>query len=253
MPLVSQTLGPDVIYPALRKAGITRLAGNTPSVDQSTELIRATNRILDSLNVKGHAIFGTRVEEFALSSSQITYTIGPGGDLNTLRPIFIKAANLVQPTNPPIYTEIQIFDSRDWSMQDITALPNSWVYALWYNSTMSITSPQGCGEIWLLGQPPSNYELQLFMPSALQSNFTAVTNDFIMPDGYVMAMVNLLALECEELYPHEAVISDGLRRSAAAAVQNVEIINTDMRRQSNDAGGISRTAVPWPAAWWNAH
>lgn len=246
------TLGTNIIDPALRKAGIKRLCGSGSSTDQNTEMILAVNRVLDLQNIRGHMIFGTRVEEFSLVADQISYTIGSGGDFNTVRPNWIKNANLVIPGDPPTYQTIPIYDSRDWSLEQITAMPGSWVYAIWYNAlAVEVSGP--CGRIYLLGQPPANYKLQLFTWNQMKSNFSAVSDGFVFPPGYEACIVNLLALECAELYPHEAKVTDTLRNSAAAAQLDVEILNSSLPRLANDMSRVGQPSIPYPASFWNAN
>lgn len=249
------TLLAAIIQPALRKAGITRLPGNTPSTDQSAELLPACNRILAGFSINGFSIFATTVAEYSLTAGQVMYTIGPGGDFNAVRPLAIKNANLVQPGSPPVYTSIPIFDSRDWSYQSVTEMSGSWVYALWYNPTFPSTGSlvDGCGQIWLLGQPPSTYELQLFTWDRFETNFTAITNNFLFPPGYEEHFVNLLALEASMLYPHESKISPETRRAMERSRYEIQVLNSTLPRQWNDAARMGQPSVPYPASWWNAN
>lgn len=247
------TLGTNIIGPALRKAGIKRLPGNTSSTDQNTEMIQAVNRILDHLNIQGHMIFGTTVQQFPLVPNQISYTIGSGGDFNTARPNCIKNANLVQPTTPPIYQSITIYDSRDWSYERVVSLPGSWIYALWYNA-LAVEFAGPCGRIYLLGQPPAGYELQLFTWNEMKSNFSAMADAFVFPPGYEAALVNLAAIECADLYPLEATMSAEAKRRCMASVQAIKILNATLPRMTNDAarlGGSTGTVLP--ASFWNSY
>ncbi len=245
----------NIIDDAMSKAGIKRLVGSGTSTDQNTLMLRAANRILESFSIEGHNIFATSVNEYSLVADQIVYTIGPGGDFAGVRPLWIKNANLVQPGSPPVYSQISLYDSRDWSFEQVLAMPGSWIYAIWYNPTFphSGSATDGCGEIRVLGQPPSTYKLQLYTWDRFETNFSSVGNSFIFPPGYSAALVDLLALECEQLYPHEAKISQHLRDSCAAHILNVQVLNSTLPRLGNDAGRLGQASVPYPASFWNAN
>ena len=249
------TLAAAIIDPALRKAGIKRLPGTGTSTDQNAEMLIACNRILAGFSINGFSIFSTSVAEYALTAGQLMYTIGPTGDFVAKRPLAIKNANLVQPTDPPIYQSIPIYDSRDWSYEQITEMAGSWTYAIWYNATFpsSGSLTDGCGQLWLLGQPPSNYELQLFTWDQFETNFTAVTNNFLFPPGYEEHFVNLLALEAAMLYPHEARISPDVRKACERSRYEIQVLNSSLPRQWADTARLGQPSVPYPASFWNAN
>src|SRR5437879_6584339 len=105
----------DVLNPALRMAGITKRPGVTPNTDQYAELIPAANRMLASWSCDGHKVFTTSIDQYPLIASQKIYSIGPGGDFNSARPIYIREANFIFPTNPSLRRPIRILDDDQWS------------------------------------------------------------------------------------------------------------------------------------------
>ncbi len=200
---MSTTLA-TILKPALRRAGITKLPGITPSTDQYGELIPEANRLLDMHNCNGHVIFNTKIEAFDLTSGQKQYSIGPGGDFNTARPISISEANFIFPGSPAIRIPVDIIDDEQWSkitMQDIAGAPPWWLY---YDGS---NDANGRGQIYIVGQPPSGYQLELFSWQALQANFTASTDVVTWPPGYEFFLETNLALCACALYPEQSTVA----------------------------------------------
>ncbi len=213
----------DLFKPALRMAGITMRPGITPSNDQYDELIPEINRMLQSWNCDGAKIFSTSIEQFALTSAQKIYSIGPGGDFDTTRPQFIRDANLIFPTNPQLRTPLKLLDEHEWSLIRMQDIGNSLPWCLFYNPTYGAS---GRGTIYMAFQPPEGYLLELYTWSLLGNNFTSISDVVILPDGYNDAIVPNLAIRAASLYPTMATLGPDTRRLAANALDRLQTLNT---------------------------
>lgn len=247
-------LSTAIFAPALRQAGIKRLPGTGNSVDQNDELLLAINRLFNAWNIDGHKIFTTKIEQFPTVDGQLSYTIGPSANFNTARPIHITAANCVNPTDPAIYTQLDILEAEDWAKLSIRVMPAAPIYAIYYDHGLGdFASPTaGMGRIYVLGQPPDGYFLELFTWKGMIDNFTAATNEVLLPPGYLQAVVDALSLECVKLYPLEATMSAETKRQCMASIQMIKILNAKLPRMTNDAarlGGSTGTVLP--ASFWN--
>lgn len=247
----------DLLKPALRKAGITQLPGIIPNIDQYAELIPAVNRMMGSWNLDGHRIYTSKIESFPLTSGQKIYSIGPGGDFDTERPIYIKIADLEWPTSPVLRTPIWIMDDNEWAripIQDISGAP---IYAIYYDGGFD---DNGRGKIYVYFQPSAGYSLQLYSWQALQSSFTATTDVVVLPPGYEEAIVDNLALKAISLYPLDSIIArnpvamqeakDQARRSLEA-VQILNVNCPDLISEASQLGG-NRGDRGLPYKWWIA-
>lgn len=240
-----------VFIPAMRKAGITRLPGTTPSTDQYGELIPLINRLLSSWSCDGHKVFSTDQYNLALTNNQVVYTIGPGADLDIPRPLDIVAANMIFPTNPPINQDLAILDAVSWAALDITQLPGTLIWALYYDHGYDAN---GWGRVYIFGQPPDNYQLQLYVWKALKSDFTLTTDSFLFPPGYEKALVDNMAVEIADLYPREAKITESTRREADVSLHDLKVLNADLPRLNSEAariGGQGDSMFPW--WYWQSH
>ncbi len=235
---MSTLLGTGIIDPALLIAGLTKGPGVIPDSDIRGMLILAANRMLSSWNCDGHKIFDTKVEVFDLVADQVSYTIGPSGNFNTARPLAIDDANFIFPTTPAVRCPIQIYDSHQWSLISLQKISGAPPYALWYNSSYDL--PGGLGQIYLVGQPPDDYQLELYSWRALKKDFTAVTDVVFFPDGYEEALVTNLAIKAASLQPEFTTINWAVARDEAfKALQALKILNTECPSLYNEAAGVS--------------
>ncbi len=226
---MSTTLA-DLLRPALRRAGITKLPGIIPSPDQYAELVPETNRLLNMHNCNGHVIFNTKIEAFDLTSGQKQYSIGPGGDFNTARPIYIRDANFIFPGSPEIRIPVDIIDDDEFSkimMQDIQGAPPWWLY---YDGS---NDANGRGQIFIIGQPPSGYQLEFYSWQALAASFTATTDAVTWPPGYEFFLEANLALCACALYPEQSTVTKNPRAYKLLETQASQSLNALIRLNSS--------------------
>jgi hypothetical protein len=227
-------LGTGIIDPMLRIAGITTLPGTIPNVDQRGEIIPMVNRLLGSWNCDGHKVYSTAISApFPLTDGQKIYTIGPGGDIDMARPLFIKGANVLFPTTPVLRRPLAILDDDEWQMvaiQDITGAPP---FELYYDGGFN---ESGLANIYLRFQPTAGYSLELYTWQALQTGFTTASDVAIFPPGYERALILNGALEVAEMNPLEAHISPTVAGRAALALQTLMVLNMSAPRIGTEAG-----------------
>lgn len=231
---------------ALRRAGITKRPGIIPSTDQTTELTGEANRLLNSWNCDGHKVFNTLISLYDLISGQKQYSIGPGGDFDGQRPLYIEDANFLFPTSPAVRLPIQILEDEGWSkvmVQDIPAAPPWYLYYdRSYNSS-------GQGQIFIVGQPPSGYQLELYMTQNL-STFASSGDTVVWPPGYEYALETNLALCACALFPLESTVATNpramvlLEKQASQALNALIILNSTcpvLRNETAQIGGYGGT------------
>jgi len=98
----------DLIYHALRLAGVTQVPDRTPSAPQYSDGLRGFQRMLQSWNRRVRdQIASLRSDLYPLSAQVESYTLGPGGDWDAPRPQKISMANFLLPTEPVITRSLQ--------------------------------------------------------------------------------------------------------------------------------------------------
>lgn len=84
----------DLITGALRMIGELS-PGQQPSASEAAAGLELLNAILENWEVQHRKVFVIDELQFPLVSGTQTYTMGPGGDFDTYRPVKIQAANII--------------------------------------------------------------------------------------------------------------------------------------------------------------
>jgi hypothetical protein len=194
-PLVTAT---DVCTTSLVKAGIAA-SGETPDAAMLQDAFEMLNEMVDSWNTERLIVFTTLRALYALVSGKQVYTIGPGGDFNQQRPLWIPYAGLVtQITNPyPLETPLAIWTVQDWAgISTKTNILSPIPQGIYYDFAFSTPAPGGLGNIsfWPTFQGGSVTQVALYTPQAL-AGFADLVTKYGFPPGYVTAIKYNLAVE----------------------------------------------------------
>ena len=216
-------VGHGLIYPALRKAGVTLGPQRTPSPAQFQDALEELARLTGSLNCDRLFIYSLDIRPFALQSGQMSYTIGqdPTGqtiaDWDAPRPQAITAANLI--TGDPGTTlpyPVLVLTDQAWSRvtaQDRQAgLPNALYNDRGYPlSTISV-----------VGQPVGGMSLQLFLWNQVPV-YRSLDDVVLLPPGYEDTLVTNLAVR---LAPHfQLQVHPDVRQQARESLMRLESLN----------------------------
>lgn len=79
----------DLIKGSMRLVGIIA-TGETPTSDEANDGLNTLNDLLETWSTQSLAVNGEANEIFATIAGQATYTIGPAGNFNTVRPVRIS-------------------------------------------------------------------------------------------------------------------------------------------------------------------
>lgn len=80
----------DLIRRALRLIGVLA-TGEHPDANQAADALESLNSMIDSWRNESFTVFALRTEQLAITGAA-SYTIGPTGTLNTVRPVRIDSA-----------------------------------------------------------------------------------------------------------------------------------------------------------------
>lgn len=184
------TTARSIIKSAMRKAGILTKT-EEPSADEAADGLEMLNDLMDSWSNDSMVIYSRSLEPFTLVANQREYTIGPGADFNTPRPVRIIAA----------YVRV---GGLDYSLQII----EDETYAgITFKNTGSIpeflnfTNAFPVATIKLWPFPPAGYELFLLTEKQLET-FT-LDEVISLPPGWKRALIHNLAVELSPEYGQE--------------------------------------------------
>jgi len=215
-------VGAGLLYPALRKAGVTLGPGRMPSPAQFQDSFDELNRLIGSLDADRMFIYGMNIQTYPLAPGQKTYTIGRDptspapADFDGPRPIGITEANVLD--SGGIRYPVTVMTYQKWAQvrqQDT----NGFVAGL-YNDRASPLST-----IYLWGQPSAQVSLELYTWHAVPK-FCALSDVVLLPDGYDDALVLNLAVR---LAPHfQRAVDPDVRNEARLALMRILSNNSPM-------------------------
>lgn len=108
----------ELITAALRQIGELS-AGQTPNPEEQTTGMELLNAILENWTNQRRKVYIIDNLQFPLISGQGIYTMGPGGDFESYRPVKIQAANVIfSDTGDPhegIAHALELVPSRVWA------------------------------------------------------------------------------------------------------------------------------------------
>lgn len=193
-----QTVGSDILYPALRILRLVR-AGQGPSPEVIAEALAALNAMIDSWNTENLMVRAILRTLFTLTAGDGEYTIGPGGQFVTAdRPSSIERASLVNLSDPssPLEQPMNvILTPAKWQEIALKSTQSSIPTDLYYDRGLSA----GCGIVYLYPVPSTAHQLALYLESRL-IQFQSEEDAFQMAPGYLRALQYNLAVELESRF-----------------------------------------------------
>ena len=224
------TTAGDLIRKALGKLLVIGTQ-DTLSSGELADGLDALNLMLDSWRLERLLLWAMKTDTHVLTGGQGAYTIGPGGDINTIRPTqiqnaFVRSANVDYPIDP--IGQVQ-YDALAYKLTQ--GIPRK----MFYNPGYPL------GTINLYPVPLSSaYTLHVNSYGELES-FANIADVYSLAPGYARAVIFNLALELapdfNKAAPPEVV------KMAAQSKRYIKRINSPDVRMSADAailrdGGI---------------
>ena len=182
----------DLISSSLRLIGVLA-SGEVPSNSESSDALVSLNEMLDSWSTERLFINAITREPFPLTVSKRTYTMGPGGDFDTVRPIRITGAVLRYIRNENTDIPVRILNSRQWSKivdKDTDSSIPTYMYP-------EGTFPLETLNFWPI--PESVNDIIIYSIKSL-AQFDDLDAELSFPPGYSRALRYNLALELADEY-----------------------------------------------------
>jgi len=220
------TTARQIIEQAMRKINVLG-RGQTLSADEAASALDTLNDLMGSWSVEGGLVYQDVHETFNLTSA-ISYTIGVGGDFNTIKPYEINAIYVTQVgIDYPLsrYSKEQYAAVSD---KDIGAIPEFY----YFDNNHPLAS------IFLFPAPAGVTFMTIYSRKPLTS-FTSLNTDIDLPVGYKRALVNNLAVDLSPEY--EKTLTDALLRVANESKGNVFAFNS---RNEHNISQIDDALLP---------
>jgi hypothetical protein len=191
-------------------------SGATPSGNQLADGLTAINGMLESWRTKKLYAYAEVNSSLTLVSSQQSYSVGVGGNLNITRPVQFEDAYITQSN---VDSPVRLIDQMTWdSIPDKTVTSPIVQYAF-YNPTMT----GSLGTLLVYPTPNAANVLHLISWIVLDS-LSAVGDTVLLPPGYDRAISSNLAIELAPEYridPSENL--KAIARESKAAIKGMNI------------------------------
>ena len=205
----------DLILEAMDDAGITGI-GQTPLAEDVNKALTRLNELIAQWSRRRWMVYHL-VDVVFQGTGATSYSIGPGGDINTNRPDAIEAGFFRQlagvPGNTVDYNLVVLQAREDYNRIALKNL-GSFPYYVFYDSDFPL------GNIYIWPLPSSLYEIHLSVKPPLQS-FPTLDTDYNLPPEYMEAMRLNLAVRLRITYqlpPDAALIQ--LAKVALNTIKN---------------------------------
>lgn len=219
--LITRALGLLGVLEATETAGAADLANGLTSL----------NSLLESLALQRQTIHYVARVTKSLTSGTSSYTIGTGGSINVVRPIWIDRVSVLtdgtETSELPLGTPLSVAQYQALADKTQTA---AYPTAIYYDHAWST----GLGNIIVYPVPnASTAKLVLYLPTPL-SAFSDTSSSVSLPTGWRRALEYNLAVELAPLY--NAPISPLVVERARMSLADIKRANFRMSELGFDPG-----------------
>lgn len=210
----------NITESALRDLGVLA-AGETATADDAKSGLDSLNSLLDQWAAEKLVICTTTRTTKALTPSAPLYTIGVGGDVNIVRPVYIDHVNLIDTSpDPDLERPLAEITEDQWAMIPVKDLQSTYPNGWYWNPTFGST---GRGALTLWPVPTgTTLQIAIYAPTAVPE-FTASSDIVSLPPGYRRMLIKNLAIELASSYTVQ--VSPDLRQQASDAKAIVKRAN----------------------------
>lgn len=195
----------ELIESSMRLATVLA-SGETATADEANDGLKTLNDLLENWSLENLTVWQGNNEQFALTPGVSNYTIGPGGDFNTTRPIRIGASfTRVNDSDFPLI-QWGLDEYNAVSVKTVGGIPEQYVYLNDYP----------LGEIILYPVPATASTLFLNTDRVLTFP-VALSTVLAFPPGYERALRYALAANLAPEYGVTPLPSVGAIATASKA------------------------------------
>jgi hypothetical protein len=185
-------------------------AGEAVTAEDAADALTALNAMLDSWSVDGNKVWTEAIEAYSVSATRLSYTIGPGGNINTAVPVDIINISLQLGNLPSVPLDrMNAYNYAQFADTTLQLMPSAFYYkygtplaTIYFNSVLN-----------------QAYTMQLTSKKAL-SNYSSINDTLIAPPGWIRAIRYNLAREIAPEFGKS--LSPEARSIAVESLQSIE-------------------------------
>lgn len=156
--------------------------------------LRRLNAMLQTWSAESLMVYTQNREVFPLVVGQQDYTLGPGGNFNTTRPIWFDQASIIPTASAPtLEIPLKIDSDEDW--QDVSIKSINSTFPLEVHPLGNF--PLNTLQFWPI--PTAACSVVLYLPQQLGA-FTSVDDTVLLPPGYEEAIIYNLAARMAPMF-----------------------------------------------------
>ncbi len=214
--------------------------GETMSAPDAQLCLRYGQRMLDAWAADRLTLSVQSATSITWPSSTSTQTIGPGGDIDVQRPVWINQINYVIPgSSPAVETPMAPMNEDQYSQNTIKLLQSSLPQQYFYQTSIDTV----LGTLYIWPEPTQQVTLKIYAPQAVGVP-ASLDSILLGPPGYLQAYHYQLALKiCTPFAKQVPPLLPGLAADAYAL----------MKRQNVDPGllGCDPALIPRGSGGYN--
>lgn len=225
----------DLLTDTLQLIGVLD-PSETISASVASTCLRRLNAMLNTWSTQGLMVYTLNREVYPLMIGQQDYTLGIGGQIPTVRPVWLNRASII-PTasNPTLEIPLKFDSDEDWQAVSIKSI----------NSTFPLevhplgNYPLNTLQFWPI--PTAACSVVLYLPQQLGS-FATVNDIISFPAAYEEAIVYSLAMRVAPMFG--VSVSPDVQRTAMVAIDSVRAQNLVVDRLSVDSSYCGNSGGP---------
>ena len=210
----------DIIHQSLKICGAIGV-GQTPLAEDANDALIAMNAMLAQWRHRRWLVYHLRQVDF-IPDGSVSYTIGPGGYIDTIRPDRIEYAFfrlITQTGGNNVDYPLQVLQAReDYDRIALKTLSSFPAY-LFCDTAFPL------GNIFVWPVPNSTYHVHMSVKGELQS-FPTLTTQYALPEEYEEAIKLNLAIRLSMTY--QLPVSPQLATLVKVALNTVKNTNTQI-------------------------
>lgn len=226
----------DLITDAQQRLGVLA-AGEVPSAADMAIGYQALNTLTDAFGTRRLTIPYIQRTTAAIVPNQTSYTVGTGGDINIVRPVFITTINFIDTSqSPTLEMKLQAYTDDQYAAIPLKGLTSALPVGAYYNPTYA--GMLGTLIPWPI--PTKATLLWAFYHAVAVPQFSATTSTLTIPPGYYRFLVTSLAQEMIPMFPivPDAIVQR-IDRQQREAESDIKIANFRPSDCGFDPGALS--------------
>ena len=216
----------DLITASLLDLGAIA-SGESPTADEAADAFAALNNLLESWRLESLLTYAITTVTKVLTGAT-SYTIGPGGDINTTRPVRLERASLRLQTDPVLDYPLQILTDEEYESLALKSMTSTLASALYLDRAFPLAT------VYLWPVQAAGPTLVLYPWTPLTA-FASLDTTVTLPPGYYRGLQKNLSLEVAPQY-RDCVVTDALALQARDAKAVLKTANSRARFLQLPAG-----------------